>query len=216
MSQKIVVLGASGHAKVISDIIIKTGNELVGYLDDGLESGKIILTHGKNEYKVLGKIKKAIQLLQNNQELKFIIAIGNNIIREKLSNEYKLPYTTLIHPSANIGIGVEIDSGTVVMPNATINTGAKIGRHCIINTGAIVEHDNKLEDYVHISPNATLAGTVKVGKCTHIGVGATVKNNITITDNCIIGAGAVVVKNIDKEGVYVGVPARLLKEKNIQ
>ena len=98
------------------------------------------------------------------------------------------------------------------MANACINSSANIGKHCIINTGAIVEHDNQLEDYVHISPNATLCGTVKIGESTHIGAGVTVKNNINVTRNCTIGAGAVVVKNIEKEGIYVGVPAKKYME----
>lgn len=215
MCHKIIVLGASGHAKVISDIIIKTGNTLIGFLDDNVEEGTTILKYQEKEFKVIGKIKDASKLLKESEDIKFTIAIGNNNIRGKISQEQKIPYITLIHPSANISIGTTIGDGTVIMANATINAGTTIGKHCIINTGAIVEHDNKLENYVHISPNATLAGTVYVGEYTHIGVGATIKNNINIVSNCIIGAGAVVVKNIEEKGTYVGVPTKKIgKGKN--
>ena len=98
------------------------------------------------------------------------------------------------------------------MANACINSSARIGKHCIINTGAIIEHDNIIENFVHISPNSALGGTVRIGENTHIGIGSVVKNNITICKNCTVGAGAVVVKNIEKEGTYIGVPAKKLED----
>lgn len=212
MCDKIILLGSGGHAKVIADIVMKTGNILVGFLDDNIKSGTTIIKHEQQEYKVLGKIEDAIKIYKENPNIKFIIAIGNNYVREKIANEYELPYTTLIHPRASIAIDTKIEKGTVIMANATVNTGTQIGSHCIVNTGTIVEHDNQLEDYVHISPNATLCGTVKVGKLTHIGAGATVKNNINITSDCIVGAGAAVVKDITTSGTYVGIPAKLLEK----
>lgn len=212
MSSKIVVLGASGHSKVISDIIVKTGNALIGFLDDNEELiGKTILSYENKDYKVLGKINTASEMQKNDSDLKFIIAIGNNETRKEIAQKYKLSYTTLIHPSANISIATNIDEGTVVMANATINAGSTIGKHCIVNTGAIVEHDNIIEDYVHISPNATLCGTIKVTSLTHIGASATIKNNTNILETCTIGAGAVVVKDIIKKGIYAGVPAKRIK-----
>ncbi|MBR3002614.1 MAG: acetyltransferase [Clostridia bacterium] len=206
MSKEVVIIGAGGHAKVIADIIIKSGDEVVGFLDDNIEKNTNII----GNYKVIGKIEECLKLQENN-ELYFIIAIGNNLTRKEIAEKYNLNYYTAIHPTAIIGIQVEIGTGTVIMANTCINPNSKVGEHCIINTGAIVEHDNIIENYVHISPNATLCGTVKVEKYTHIGAGSVIKNNITIADNCIIGAGAVVVKNINKYGTYVGVPAKSIK-----
>ena len=54
-----------------------------------------------------------------------------------------------------------------------------------------------------------MAGTCEIGSNVWIGAGAIVSNNIKICDNCMIGAGAVVVGNINKEGTYIGLPARL-------
>ncbi len=161
-------------------------------------------------YNVLGKIEDINNMKKNTS---YVIAIGNNYIREQIYQKYKMKLYTAIHPTAVIAKDVSIGEGTVVMANACINSSAKIGKNCIINTGVIVEHENIIEDYVHISPNATLAGNVKIGKFTHIGAGATVINNKTITSNCIIGAGATVVKDINKKGTYVGIPAKLMKSK---
>ena len=207
MNKNVVIIGAGGHAKVIADIIIKSGDEVVGFLDDNIKKDTIII----GNYKVIGKIEDCIKIQEDNKDFYFIIAIGNNHTRKEIAEKYSLNYYIAIHPTAVIGMQVQIEKGTVIMANVCINPSAKIGKHCIINTGAIVEHDNEIKDFVHISPNATLCGTVKVGDCTHLGAGSTIKNNITITDNCIIGAGSVVVKNIEEEGTYVGVPAKKIK-----
>lgn len=208
MNKKVIIIGAGGHAKVIADIVIKNNDILLGFLDDNIEIGTYIIEN----YKVLGNIPKCIEY--KNDDIEFIIGIGDNHTREKIADMYDLKYYTAIHPNAIISIDVKIYEGTTIMAGSCINAGTCIGKHCIINTGAIVEHDNVLEDYVHISPNAVLAGNIKIGKYTHIGVGAIVRNNIIITKDCIIGAGAVVVKDINETGkVYVGLPAHEMEKK---
>ena len=199
MDKKMIIIGASGHGKVVADLAIKNGYEILGFVDDGKPEGEHF------GFPILGKVEKVLEF---HQECEFVIAIGNNSIRKKIAENYPVKWATLIHPTVVIGSGVEIGEGTVVMANAVLNPDAKVGKHCIINTAAVVEHDNVLGDYVHISPSAVMAGTVFVGEKTHIGVGAVVKNNLTIVPDVVVGAGAVVVKNIEEQGTYFGVPAR--------
>lgn len=209
MDKKVIIIGAGGHAKVIADIILKSGDKFEGFLDDNIEVGTKI--DNQEGFKVLGKISSSLKLQEKNPKLEFIIGIGNNNIRKNIAEEYNLKYYTAIHPTANIGFGVIIKEGTTVMANACINPFTYIGKHCIINTASIVEHDNIIREYVHISPNATLAGTVVVGIKSHIGASSTIINNVSVSSNVIIGAGAVVVKDITESGTYVGVPARKIK-----
>ena len=190
--KKIVILGAGGHAHVVADIVKAEGNSVVAFLDDNLE-----------QQDCAGPISD----YSKYQDCEFIIGIGNNDIREKLSC-LNLKWHTAIHPSAIISDSVKIGKGTVVMPNAVINARSFIGKHCIINTGAIIEHDNAIEDYSHISVGANLGGTVSIGKKCWIGIGATIINNIDICDDVFIGAGAAAVSNIKESGTYIGIPAK--------
>lgn len=202
MNEEVVIIGASGHGKVIADIIIKSGDRVRGFLDDAENLPESILG-----IPVLGKV----QDFEKFTDCRFVIAIGSAVIRERIAGmlEGRVQWYTAVHPNAVISaLGTRIGEGTVVMANAVINSGACIGRHCIVNTAAIVEHDNRLEDYVHISPNAALAGTVTVGKRTHVGVGASIRNNRSVCADCVIGAGGVVVKDIREPGTYIGVPVR--------
>ncbi len=202
MSESYILIGGSGHAKVIMDCIRASGGEVAGILDDGIEAGTKVL-----DIPVLGKTAD----YEAYNTYKFVIAIGNNAVRRRIAESIHVQWGTVIHPAAVISPYAEIGAGSVVMPGAVINAGAIVGSHCIINTGAVVEHDNVLGDFVHISPNGALGGTVTVGEGTHVGIGACVRNNVKICGGCTIGAGAAVVKNITEPGTYVGVPARKIK-----
>lgn len=97
-------------------------------------------------YPVLGSTLKINHF--NEENTYFILAIGSNKIRYKLSQKYKhLNFFTAIHPSTIIGSQVDIGDGTVVMPNATINANSQIGQNVIINTGVVVEHDNLIGNW---------------------------------------------------------------------
>lgn len=202
MFNKLIIIGAGGQGKVVADIAIKLGYKDIAFIDDNAKGNCM-------GFPILGN--SSIINGVNDDNTLFVIGIGKNEVRKQISEKYNLNYATLVHPSAQIGNGVEIGEGTVIMAGAVINAGAKIGRHCVINSTAVVEHDNRIDNYVHISPGALLGGTVSIGECTHIGIGAIIRNNITVCEDCVVGAGAVVVKNIIKSSVYIGIPAQMKK-----
>jgi acetyltransferase EpsM len=204
------IYGASGHAKVIIDAVIKEGKyRIVGIIDDdpNLWKGEFC------GYPVIGE--ENVLKDKTYRDTRLVLAIGDNAARQKLwqtinASGYEL--ACAVHPSAQIGRNVFIGVGTVIMANTAINSGTKIGENVIINTGATVDHDCVLEDYVHISPGTHLAGNVHVGELTHIGIGASVVQGVKIGRNVIIGAGAAVIDNIPDNVTAVGVPARVLKQ----
>lgn len=200
-------MGAGGHGKVVADIIQKSGDKVMGFLDDNLELPDMFM-----EIPVIGSVKK---YKEYKEQAEFVVAIGNSVVREKIAKKMDgVKWYTAIHPTAVISnFEVQIAEGTVIMPNAVINSGSNIGKHCIINTSAVVEHDDKLADFVHISVGARIGGTVSIGKGTWIGIGASVSNNLDICDSCMVGAGAVVIKNISRAGIYIGVPAERMEMK---
>ena len=196
--KRLIIIGASGHGKVIADIALLNGYKEIVFLDDD-ESIKECAG-----FPVIGKTSEAERLSGDK-----IVAIGNAKTRESIQS--KIETVTLIHPDAVIGSRVSIGSGSVVMAGTVINSDTVIGRGCIINTSSSVDHDCVLGDYVHIAVGAHLCGTVCVGNTSWIGAGATVSNNVGICSDCVIGAGAVVIHSIEKPGIYVGVPAELIK-----
>lgn len=193
------LFGASGHAKVVMDIIAAQ-NDIVGCLyDDSPHYDEI---NGKRVFNAADMIVEG----------PLIVSIGSCRIHKFIAERYShLEFATAIHPKAIISDTATIGMGTVVMPGAIINADVKIGRHCIINTKASIDHECKIGDYVHIAPGATLSGNIEVGDCSWIGVGACVKQGIKIGQNCMIGAGSVVIKDIPDNVVAYGNPCIVMK-----
>lgn len=205
MNKRLLIIGASGHGKVVADIAIKMKKwEEINFLDDD-ENLKQSLG-----IDVIGKSKDVKEYIN---EYDIFVAIGDNSTRKRVQEQIKnldANIPILIHPSAIIGEDVHIEEGTVIMAGVIINPSTIIGKGSIINTGATVDHDNTIGNYVHISPGVSIAGTVEIGHETWLGIGSIVSNNINITSNCKIGAGGLVVRDINKYGTYIGVPVKIM------
>ena len=191
--------GASGHAKVIIDILGSAGIRVSGLFDDNPAIKEL---YGR---KVLGKYAgQALDAL-------LIISIGDNAIRAKIAQSLQLDFGKAIHSKSIVSPSASIAAGTVVMQGAVVQADAFVGKHVILNTRASVDHDCAIGDYSHISPGAVLCGGVEVGEGSHIGAGAVVIPGVTIGKWCRIGAGAVVIRDVPDHCTAVGNPARVIK-----
>lgn len=189
--------GASGHAKVIMDILEANQIKIEGLIDDNPEVNELLgypVFHQRNDLSPL------------------IISIGNNGIRKKIAENISAEFGTAIHPSAIVSPKATVDVGSVVMQGAIIQSCVKIGKHCIINTGASVDHECIIGDYVHISPHATLCGNVQIGEGSWIGAGTVILPGVKIGKWSVIGAGSVVTKDFPDCIVAVGNKCRIIKE----
>ena len=200
MSKAYYIYGASGHSKVIIEIIEKAGGIIKGLYDDDPEK-KLLLTYPVTN-------EKSILVLN---DINWIIGIGDNTIRKKISENNSLAYTTAIDSSSNISGRTEIGIGTVIMAGVSINSSSIIGHHVIINTNASVDHDCVIANFVHVSPNATLCGGVTLGEGTHVGAGAVIIPGITIGKWVKVGAGAVIINDVPDFATVVGNPGKVIK-----
>lgn len=192
--------GASGHGKVVKDILEARGIEVEAFVDDDINIQQL----------------SGIPVLHNSEGLpQIIVSIGINSTRKKIVEKLSCHFGNAIHPSAIISPSAIIGEGTVVMPGVIINADVVIGKHCIINTGASIDHECIIGDYCHIAPHVTLCGQVHVGEGTLVGVGVSVIPCVSIGDWCTIGAGAAVVSNIPSHCIAMGVPAKIKKQKHV-
>ncbi|RDI58364.1 acetyltransferase [Flavobacterium glaciei] len=203
MDSKVYLYGASGHCKVVIDVLQSNNQEIQAIFDDYPQSDFL-----------LGIPVASFKERSSYADGKMLIAIGDNSIRKKIAEYLGTAFCSALHPKAIVSQYSKIDVGSVVMAGAVINAAVEIGKHCIINTGAVVEHDCLIANYVHISPNASLAGNVSVGEGSHIGIGATVIQGIKIGKWSIIGAGAVILTDVPDYAVVVGNPGKIIKFKN--
>lgn len=205
MSGRLLILGASGHGKVVGDCGRATGDwsELLFFDDRWPE----LLTCGS--WPVIGRGEDLpANVLPSDQ---IFVAIGNNATRSAWLTRLQaigLDVATVIHPSAILSPEVSIGAGSLVVAGAVVNIGCVIGKGCIVNTGAIVDHDCILGDGVHICPGVTLAGHVQIGNGSWIGIGSSVVQCIRLGTDVMVGAGAAVIDHVADGLSVVGVPAR--------
>ncbi len=132
----------------------------------------------------------------------------------------------IVHP-VNL-YGCTIGDDTFVGPFVEIQKNVSIGRKCKIQSHSFICEFVTIGDSVFIghgvmfindtfSSGRPAGGNKDLWKPTNIGNNVSIGSNATIMpvsicDNVVIGAGAVVTKNIDRAGIYVGNPAKFLKE----
>lgn len=134
---------------------------------------------------------KASKLANNgHKKIASIINVLSNVL-----NSCDIPYTTKIGKNvkfAHRGIGVVINKNAIIGDDCWIFHNVTIG-------GRGGNHDNSqpiVGDNVMIGCNSVILGGVKIGS------------------NVIIGAGSVVISDIPDGATVVGVPAKVIKNKN--
>ena len=188
MNKKVLIIGAGGHAKVIADIVQKSEDIVVGFLDDN--ANRIGESFFGSE--ILGTVSDYKKYAPDTY---FIIALGNNTLRKELSKEICGRWYTAIHPSAIIGKGVDLGEGSFIGAGVIINADATVGKHTIINTCSVIEHDCTVEDYAHLAPHTTMCGGSSVGELSLIGAGAVLTNGSRVGIGTILEAGTIFKSN---------------------
>lgn len=207
----LVIWGASGHARVVADMVRLIGKfNIIGFLDNvdlgrkGAEFCGALILGGAEQLEQL-RIKNIRHIILGFGDCQARLALSS------ITNQFGFELATIVHPSAVVASDVTIGAGTVIMAGAVINPGSTIGGNSIINTSASIDHDCVIKNGAHIGPGAHIGGGVTIGQGSWIGIGAIIKDKIKIGNNAIIGAGAVVLKDIPDGVVAFGVPAKIIR-----
>lgn len=209
---KIVIWGASGHARVVADALnLGLKFSIVGFLDDtpareGEEFGGPPVLGGRD----------VLTDLREHGVRHIHIAIGHCRARSELAtvaHGHGFVLATVVHPRAIIAQGAPIGQGAFVAAGAIVGPNTRIGKNVILNTGCSVDHDCLVDDGAHVGPGVHIGGASHIGKQAWIGIGATLKDRVKVGDGAIVGAGSVVVRDIPPGVVAYGVPARVVRDK---
>jgi sugar O-acyltransferase (sialic acid O-acetyltransferase NeuD family) len=206
-SNRIVVYGAGGHAKVMADAARAAGADVVALVDDDPT---------RQATRPLDIPVRPIAWLASQRDLGVALGVGDNRARESIAGRLLAAghrLATVIHPRAVVAASARLGEGTFVAAGAVVNPDASIGRGVIVNTSAVVEHDVVVGDFAHVSPAACLAGGAQLGALAHLGAGATVLPRIMVGARSVVGGGALVNRAIPEDVVAYGVPARVRRDR---
>ncbi len=211
---KIIILGASGHSKVLIDIIEQQNHfQIVGLIDRPEKVGQNLLT-----YKVIGTDEDLGNLLTHHSVDTIAIGIGDNFIRSlvfaKTAQKFpNIKFATLIHPKAYVATSAKIGAGSVIMPGAVVGSDCFVGDHCIVNTNSSLDHDSSMGNFSSLAPNSATGGNCQIGEQAVLGIGATLSNGLSIGVHSVVGAGSVVLHDVPEYSLAYGVPARTIRNR---
>ena len=140
-----------------------------------------------------------------------------------------------IQLAKNIIIGEKTRISSFVKIKVT-NGAIRVGGNCTINSFCFIDADKgglEIGDNVLIGPHVGIHGSnynyesrekliinqgivskgIKIEDDVWIGSHSTILDGVTIGKGAVVGAGAVVTKNIPPYSVAVGVPAKIIKER---
>jgi acetyltransferase EpsM len=207
---KVIIWGAGGHAKVVADILLRTGFILAGLIDEARPIHRPAMFGGTM---VLGGAAELAAAYASGIR-QGIVGFGDNtrrLVAGETLVSHGFDLVRAIHPSAVLAMDTTVGAGSMIAAGAVIGPSTVIGRCVIVNTRASVDHDCIVHDGVHVGPGANLAGYVEIGVGAWIGIGATVIDRKRIGAGSIVGAGAVVVTDVPDGVIVMGVPARIAR-----
>jgi sugar O-acyltransferase (sialic acid O-acetyltransferase NeuD family) len=196
--ERIALVGAGGHAKVVLDALRLAHPRVEVRVLDEAPGGRTLLG-------------LAVEPLGGDWRGAFHVAIGSGADRERLALALLGKggeLFSVVHPAASVAAAAQLGAGSFVAARAVLAPDARLGRGVIVNHGAIVDHDCVVGDWSHVAPGATLGGGVKVGRSAMIGAGANLLPGVSVGERATVGAGAAVDRDVAAGATVKGVPAR--------
>jgi sugar O-acyltransferase (sialic acid O-acetyltransferase NeuD family) len=200
--QRVVVLGAGGHALSVLDAAIAAGWAPIAVVDNLVRPPEVF---SLPRWDTLENV--------DLKDVRVALGIGSNLLREALFVGVRVKYpdvrfATIVHPSAVVSRTAELGEGSVVLSQASIGPEASLGLGCLINTGASIDHQSSIGHFVSLAPGARTGGQVRVEDRTFIGLNASLEQGVHIGKDAVIGAQSFVNKSLPDRIVAYGSPAR--------
>ena len=216
-SRPCIVWGATGQAKVVYDILVCEGAEVIHLFDNNPSVVSplpgVPVSYGPDG--LLAFINNLGDQKLTPADIDCIAAIGggNGEARETMTKFMEshgfrprslIHKTAIVSPTAVIGRNIQLLAGSIV------GAFASVGDYSIINSGANVDHDCAIGKNCHLAPRAALAGEITVEDNVFVGINATILPGLHVGTGATVGAGAVVTKDVPAGVVVAGNPAHPL------
>lgn len=138
-------------------------------------------------------------------------AISRKVMFQKaLKKGYN--FINYIDGKADVTEDVVMGQNNIIMSNTHIGPTGIMGDNNFIRENIYLAHDFNIGSHNFLAGGCNFGGTCVIGDLNFIGIATTVINNIEIQDGNFLGAGSLVVKDIGSRGLYMGHPAKRIRD----
>ncbi len=217
--RQLLIAGAGGFARETAAAVYAINEHrptwhLLGLLDDNPA------LHGQRRsgLNILG----GLEIVRSHPEAAVVVCVGNPrnyTTRKRIVERLALSqdrYATIVHPSVEAGAGCTFGPGSVLLAQVSLTADVSVGAHVAVMPQTVLTHDDVVDDYATIASGVRLGGSVTVGQGAYVGAGALIRESVTVGAWAQVGLGSVVLQDIPAGQVWVGNPARYLREAPVE
>jgi sugar O-acyltransferase (sialic acid O-acetyltransferase NeuD family) len=217
-SRKVVIIGAGGFGRELLDVFDacnqdKNQYDVLGFIvqKEYAQPGSIV-----NDRPILGDFD---WLEKHSRNVYAICGVGDPHHKRRLTKiaaDLSVRFCpSVIHPLACKSRWVELGDGSVITAGCILTTQIKIGEHVHVNLDCTIGHDTTICDYATVAPGVHVSGKVLLGEGCYIGTGANIIEKLNIGEWSVVGAGSAIVKDVPANTTVVGVPGKIIKEREV-
>lgn len=184
---RLLIVGAGGHGRSVAEAVLMANHfSLVEFADDGaFARGEAVW-----DFPVLGPATAFENYA--SQATHAVVAIGNNVLRQKLFAQLRaagFALATVVHPKAIVSPRALLGSGVAVMAGAIVGPEATLGQGAIVNCGAVVDHHAQVHEFGHLGVNACMAGGSVLGALAWLQAGSAIGYGVQIEAGTVLEPG---------------------------
>lgn len=168
-----------------------------------LEKKNTIITH--QDYVPFEELSN----LKSPQDHEIFIAVGNNVVRERLyvsAKQQGFQLASYISSKATFWPNLQVGENSFIGEGSIIQPFVEIGENSILFSTRLGHH-SKIGNHTLLSATL-LGGNVQVGDFSFLGLHSSIKENIKIGARNIIGMGTVITSDTEDNAIYTAPAAR--------
>jgi sugar O-acyltransferase (sialic acid O-acetyltransferase NeuD family) len=213
MPQPLLLVGAGGLARETLAAVRSHDDPRwtpLGFLDDNPARHGAVL----DGLPVLGPVDE----IADRPDAAVVLCTGSTrdqASRKRIADRLGLPahrYATVLHAAASVARGTEIGAGSVLFAGVVVTAPQRIGAHVVAMPHVVLTHDDEVGDYATMAARVSVSGSVTIGEGAYLGAGALVREGLSVGRWSLVGMGAVVLSDVPAFEVWVGNPARRLRQ----
>ncbi len=216
MNKDIYILGVGNNTAVYIELLEDCGFSIQGlyhYSNDRVGEDY----HG---YKIVGSYTDLFEK-SSLEGLNFALSHGENKLRSELFFKIKVNggnIPSLVHPSALVSRSAILGEGVVIHMQTIIHPNTNIGDNTVFSYNTSLSHNASIGSHCYVAFGTGIGAYTQIGNHVFLGQASVILSSkvSSIGDYALVGAGAVVTNDVPAAAIVAGIPAKIIKMRDLK